>query len=330
MDLKQPMKHTRRNFWALGLASALAVVSCMSSVAGSLYGLAGKSVDDNNFVVAFNGFSDEAKKNGDTAIHIGSAGAAHFRSQDAAISAAVKKGIKGLALSVTFSEYLVEHSLKEVSAAGIPVVTFDSDLGSRYTPLRKGYVGPNNVEFGRSFGELANKLKPRGGKVWLMSADARDVNLDDRIHGIRMELSGNVNYPRDKRLSGEGGWFENDRSPWYSGDNNPRSLQQLAISLEADNDVFMAVGHWPVGSTDAYIKTVAPFKDDLISKRKIVIVGIGSPSPGQLDVLKSKLISGYVVIDFYEIGGMAYRALKQAVEGKPLPDKSIAKSAVLE
>jgi ribose transport system substrate-binding protein len=296
----------------------------------ALYGFAGKSTDDKNFIVAFQAFENEARKNGDSSIHIGSPGPANFRNQDSAIASAIGQGIKGLAISVTFSDFLARSSLRSVPQTQLPVVSFDSDFSKPHQSLRKAYVGIDNLEFGMSFAALIRKHKPNGGRIWLMSADSHDPNLDERIQGVRIALSGNPDYPRGKRLMGEGGWREDERSPWYCGDENSRALEQLRITLQSGSDVFLSVGEWPITKLPEYLKAIAPFRKDIAAKSKLVLIGTGTPSRGLLDALDNRQISGIVSIDFSEMGRQTYLTLKKIEKGKPVQNKTLVKSTIRE
>lgn len=311
-------------------AGALLGLGFAETVFCQPYALVSKNMSDNNFIVAFRSFAAEARKDGASAVHFGEAGASHFRNQDDAVSLAVEAGIKGLAISVINSDWLSRNSFKKVQAAGIPVITFDSDFEKGYEYLRKAYVGTDNEQFGYQIAETAMKYRSGGGTVWLMSDDSRAPNLENRIHGARIALSGDRNWPRGKRLSGENGWTEDPRSPWYCGDDIDRSLEQLKTSLRSGVDVFLALGHWPVVDPDKYAEAVAPFADRLRSRKTIAVFGVGTPSAAQRALLDRKLLLAFVAIDFDEIGREAYRALKKITMGQAVPAATYVRSAIIE
>jgi len=70
-----------------------------------------------------------------------------------------------------------------------PIITFDSPFTGENTHLSGSYIGVDNLQFGLALAMLAKRLKPGGGQVCIMSA-ARNVNLQLRVLGIRLELSG--------------------------------------------------------------------------------------------------------------------------------------------
>jgi len=88
----------------------------------------------------------------------------------------------------------------------------------------------------------------------------------------------------------------------------------LAITLkELKPDVFISVGYWPVVAPAAYRQTVAPFGDELVNSHRVMIVA------EQLALLDEKLVHGYVSINFEQIDRIAYRLMRAAAGGRPVP-----------
>jgi ribose transport system substrate-binding protein len=293
-----------------------------------VFGIAGKRIDDVNFVAVWKRCQHEAEKQGDTCLHIGEMGAAHFRLQDKAIARAVEKGLDGLAVSIINSDWLYERSIKTAIVKKIPLITFDSDLDKKYAPMRSAYIGVDNLEVGRELGKIARQLRPGGGNVWLMSGWPFSTNLNERLLGVRRALSGDETFPQGKKLEGEGGWQEHSRSPWYCKDNYEISLEQMKFSLvDSGFDVFISVGHWPVNSSELYRKTVMSIKKrDLDTKRKLIIIGVGEILPEQAALLRDRLVHAYVSLDFKEMGKECYLHLKRLSTGGTVPRKTYTKT----
>jgi ABC-type sugar transport system substrate-binding protein len=81
--------------------------------------------------------------------------------------------------------------------------------------------------------------------------------------------------------------------------------------------VIISVGHWPVLNPSAYRQSVLPYKSKLQGGQLSIIVGVGRVLPAQAELLKQKLVSAFVSIDFFKMGQQAYLVMKAAAEGKP-------------
>lgn len=288
---------------------------------GMFFGIAGKSLDDINFITVWWNCHRAAQQQGDTCIHIGKKGPAHFRLQDKAIREAIERGIDGLAVSVINSEWLVERSVKLAAQNKIPIIAFDSDFNETHRHVRKAYIGMNNLAVGRRLGEIARRFRPKGGTVWLMSDNRFSTNLNERIKGLRRELSADSSFSGDKRLNGEGGWREHARSPWYCKDDSGISLKQMELSfIDSRFDLFISVGHWPVINAELYRKTISRLQNRGIKPgEKKIIIGIGALMPEQHDLLNNNLVNAYVSLDFEEMGKECYHYLKRLASGKDVP-----------
>ncbi|WP_431687343.1 substrate-binding domain-containing protein [Hahella sp. NBU794] len=312
--------------WLFGIhlltALSLSLAALSTQAAGRIFGIAGKSVEDINFINAWKGCEEEARLNDDTCIHIGEVGPAHFRTQDRVLLEAMDRRIDGIAVSVTNSEYLAASSLRAASERGIPIITFDSDLEKPHDNLRSAYVGPDNLGFGRNLATQAMRLRPQGGAVCLMSGGPYNPNLNARLLGVRQVLSGDDAFPADRKLTGENGWHEPVRCPWYNWDKYDRALLQMREAIyNKEINVFLSVGSWPQIDLNLYREVMMPAKAEYLdSLNKIVVIGIGTPLPEQLDQLSEKLVHAFVSIDFEEMGRISYRYLKKLSEGERVPE----------
>ena len=91
--------------------------------------------------------------------------------------------------------------LQEAKKAGIPVLTWDSDLLTADKGLRIAYVGTHNYEIGVNLAKLVMAIKPKGGTICIQSGGAAAANHNERMQGIRDTLSGKPS-KCDRRATG--------------------------------------------------------------------------------------------------------------------------------
>ena len=101
-----------------------------------------------------------------------------------AFDEAVQKKASGILLAVTDAS-LLKDSIDKAVAAGIPVITVDSDAPSS---KRLFFIGTNNYQAGFNGGQrLAQELKGKGNVVVFTMPD--QPNLQDRLRGYRDALA---------------------------------------------------------------------------------------------------------------------------------------------
>jgi ribose transport system substrate-binding protein len=101
-----------------------------------------------------------------------------------ALDEAVQKKATGILLDVTDAN-LLKDSIDKAVAAGIPVITIDSDGPSS---KRLFYIGTNSYQAGFTGGQrLAQELKGKGSVVVFTMPD--QPNLQDRLRGYREGLA---------------------------------------------------------------------------------------------------------------------------------------------
>src|SRR5882757_7548368 len=101
----------------------------------------------------------------------------------------IAKKVDGIAVSPS-NAAAMGKALEGAKAAGIPVLTWDSDLLEKDKALRLAYVGTHNYEIGENLAKQAQKIKPKGGTVCIQSGGAAAANHNERMQGIRDTLSG--------------------------------------------------------------------------------------------------------------------------------------------
>jgi ribose transport system substrate-binding protein len=158
----------------------------------------------------------------------------------------VAKGVAGIAVSPSNAAAMA-GPLQQAKAAGIPVLTWDSDLLPENKDLRTAYVGTKNYDIGVNLAKIVMQIKPKGGTICIQSGGAAAANHNERMQGIRDTLSGKQSAasPGD-RLNGENGWKEADGCPLYTDDDFPRSVAQLEDTLAKypDLDAFVPTGRY--------------------------------------------------------------------------------------
>jgi len=100
-----------------------------------------------------------------------------------AIDKAVQQKATGILLAVT-DPALLKDGIDKAIAAGIPVITLDSDAPAS---KRLFFIGTNNYEVGVTGGQrLAKELNGKGNVVVFTMPDQH--NMQDRLHGYRDAL----------------------------------------------------------------------------------------------------------------------------------------------
>jgi ribose transport system substrate-binding protein len=117
-----------------------------------------------------------------------------------ALDQAVQKKASGILLAVTDAAVLKDGIAKAV-AAGIPVITIDSDAPAS---KRLFFIGTNNYQAGLAGGQrLAKELNGKGNVVVFTMPD--QVNMQDRLRGYKdaLEKSGNIKITRVVDIQGD-------------------------------------------------------------------------------------------------------------------------------
>lgn len=244
---------------------ALLAYSLCSAADGNKYALVAKSIADPNFVDAWVGCQEEARKFNDECELLGGSGPVSPHAQYKAIDEAITSDqYAAMAISVTKSEFIAEA----LTGVTIPVLTYDSPFNPEHSNLSQGYVGPNNEAFGFDLGKAAKAVRPNGGVVCIFTA-SHDPNLQQRVFGVRRALSKLKDRPHKERLAGENGWIESERCPFNTGVSARQTMDQLEATLTVlDVDVVISVGHWPIDNPNQYRNMTSPYKDKLKQKKR--------------------------------------------------------------
>ncbi|QTL35199.1 substrate-binding domain-containing protein [Pseudoalteromonas viridis] len=239
------------------------------------------------------------------------------RTQVLIVKELLRKGIDGLLISTTDSQFLVEGALKQAAKKAIPVITFDSDLLPEHEAYRLTYVGTNNFDFGMALGEEAKRFKS-GEKqfICLQSGHQTTPNLNQRIAGVRHALSGQS----EKRLSGENGWVEHYRCPLYTLGRRSDALDQLVTMMKyPDPPIFVAVAGFAQFNPD-YINRMSQFKSQIARQQRGIISADTENS--QLKALQRGLSVTNIGQKPFEMGRLGTELLHQFITRRIKPAQS--------
>ncbi len=231
----------------------------------------------------------------------------------------VAKGVDGIAVSPANAAAMAS-ALQDAKAAGIPVLTWDSDLLEKDKALRLAYVGTHNYEIGVNLAKLVMVIKPKGGAICIQSGGAAAANHNERMQGIRDTLSGKSSKtaPGD-RLTGQNGWKEVDGCPLYTNDDFPVAVQQMEdiLGKYPQLDAFVPTGGFPQFVPQAYRKVAEKVKARIDDGSLALVVA--DTLPVQLDLLKAGLSRGQVGQRPFEMGYKSMLFLKDIKDGKAKP-----------
>ena len=232
----------------------------------------------------------------------------------------VAKKVDGIAVSPSNAAAMAV-ALEGAKKAGIPVLTWDSDMLAKDKGLRVAYVGTKNYDIGVNLAKAVMAIKPKGGTICIQSGGAAAANHNERMQGIRDTIAGKASAEAPgERLTGQNGWKEIDGCPLYTDDDFPRSVQQLEDTLgkNPNLDAFVPTGGFPQFVPDAYRKAAGKVKDKIAAKALALVVA--DTLPVQMDLMKEGLSLGQVGQRPFEMGYKAMFFLKDLKDGKKVAD----------
>jgi ribose transport system substrate-binding protein len=231
----------------------------------------------------------------------------------------IAKKVDGIAVSPS-NAAAMGKALEGAKAAGIPVLTWDSDLLEKDKALRIAYVGTHNYEIGVNLAKLTQKIKPKGGNICIQSGGAAAANHNERMQGIRDTLSGTKSAQAPgTRLTGQNGWTEVAGCPLYTNDDFPLSVQQMEdiLGKYPKLDAFIPTGGFPQFIPQAYKKVAEKYKARIADGSLALVVA--DTLPVQMELLKAGLSKGQVGQRPAEMGYKTMFFLKDIKDGKPAP-----------
>ena len=300
--------------------SLLAAAGCAPEETGYTFALVPKAMNNPFFDLARDGCMQAAEDLDDVdCLYIGPS--EHTEAdQIQVVEDLISRRVDGLAVSPSNATAMA-RALARARDAGIPVITWDSDLLAEDAGLRATYIGTENRAMGVEQARLLEELKPEGGRICIQSGGAAAMNHNERMQGLRDTLGGATSAaaPGD-RLEGRNGWTEVAACPLYTNDDFPLAVQQMAdvLASEPDLDVFSITGGFPQFVDQAYRQAVEPYRER-IESLDLVIIG-ADVLPMQLDLLIEGLSHGQVGQRPYAMGYRAMAVLLELIAGGSVGD----------
>jgi ribose transport system substrate-binding protein len=211
-------------------------------------------------------------------------------------------------------------ALQAAKDAGIPVLTWDSDMLPENKDLRAAYIGTHNYEIGVNLAKLAMEIKPEGGTVCIQSGGAAAANHNERMQGIRDTLGAMTGTTSPgERLTGQNGLTESEGCELYTNDDFPLAVQQFQDFMAANPDVdaFLPTGGFPQFVPDANRAAVEPYKEKIASGELALVVA--DTLPIQIEQMKEGFSAGQVGQRPFEMGYQVMLAFQQMAEGGAAP-----------
>ena len=186
-------------------------------------------------------------------------------------------------------------STEAAVAAGIPVITMDSDVNSA---ARTCYIGSDNYEIGSAMGELLCEKLPEGGKVAILAQSANSSAGIDRSRGAEDVVT----------RSGR-----NELVGIYYCDNDVVRAAEITREIMAQHGDLAAI----ICTNEVCNVGAANYVASLDGSREIILIGCDS-SMAQISYLERDIIQGIVVQQPFNMGYVAIRSAVQLVRGEDL------------
>lgn len=220
----------------------------------------------------------------------------------------ISRNVDGIIISATDGKAM-GPIVDEAIEAGIPVMTFDSDIPES---KRLGYFGTNNIDTGYSAGEALARLVGGKGKVAVIMGVLGASNEMDRLQGFEKALG---NYPEISIINVID--TQGDRS---------KAAEAAANVLTSNPDV---VGLF--GNTGIAAPGMAQGVVEAGFAGKVRLVGMDDV-PDNLRFLEEGVIDAIVVQSPYNMGYGAATALLQYIKDsiKPAQEMNFVDVDILE
>jgi gamma-aminobutyric acid type B receptor len=231
---------------------------------------------------------------------VGEGGADCVSSREAIVREFIAMNVDGIAMKPCGDVDLLAPIIKEAYAAGVPIVTFDSDSPNS---VRAAYIGTDNLFLGRTMARLLRKLRPEGGTFAIVSPKV------GRLESFTQEMM---------RYNGR-----DDRAHWFEVERN--------FTVDVDDKNFMAQMelYALLNPTAMITMTQTPMRhpnwtDFVDANRHRNITYIGTDAADyQLSYLNRRYVDGLVGQLPYEMGSVSLEVLYDlATRGTETLDKT--------
>jgi ABC-type sugar transport system substrate-binding protein len=214
--------------------------------------------------------------------------------------------VDGLAVAVLEAE-ITGSAIDKAVAAGIPVITFDSDAPAS---KRSAHISTDNYAFGQELGKVLDQLRPSGGGYGIITG--LGPNLVDRVRGLRDRLE-------------DSNWVEVGDSPKDCENNITLSLKQMHdFASHPSTNAVIPVGGWPMFDPDP-----SRWKEFVKANRHVTTV-VADSVDIQLELMNQGFVDGLVGQLPYQMGEMAADTLLGIIYKGILPETKIVGSHLLE
>jgi gamma-aminobutyric acid type B receptor len=195
------------------------------------------------------------------------------------------KNIHGIAMSPCRSTELMRPIIDEASEAGIPIVTFDTDVPDS---KRVAYVGTDNRFLGRTMARLLKQLRPEGGTFAIIG-----IRKQERVEGFTEEIT------KHSGRDGKAQWHEVERQDGEYWD-------KMEGYARANTSAMITMFQTPMRNPNW-----THFVDEH-RHRNITYIGTDG-SDYQLDYLSQRYVDGLVGQLPYEFGSKSLQVLYELV-----------------
>jgi len=178
--------------------------------------------------------------------------------------------LDGLAIAVQ-DEEIATDLIAQVVQAGVNVFTFDSDAADSE---RYGYVGTDNLAFGRELAHVLLALQPNGGSYGIIAGGVAP-NIQLRVDGVRQGLK---------------------RSRWIEVSNSPADAQgeplvaldemEKLVATNPGLGAIIPVGGWPMFEPEAW--------EDFVERHPNVTTVVGDALDVQIKLMNRGAADGLV------------------------------------
>lgn len=218
--------------------------------------------------------------------------------------------IDGLALSVADPTVLTPV-INEAVAAGIPVITFDSDAADSNRTL---FIGTDNYELGFELGNIVKTVLPFGGTFAVIGTS--HPNIVQRQQGVQDSLASNMN-PNVN-------WIQVRNSPSDALGDPTRAMMQVELFAE----------HYP-NLTTIISCMGAPMRSggwaQFVQQYPNITLFSGDAMPNQMAFLNTGYVSGLVGQLPYDEGKIAIEVLyAMAAQGQTFAGTTYIRTNILQ
>jgi ribose transport system substrate-binding protein len=302
----------------IGLAVTAALILALPGVGVSpalgaktlTFAVVPKAINNPFFNFVRDGCQAEAKKLGVACDYTGPT-VTEIQPQIAVLEGLIQRHVDGLAISAVDGQAVIPV-IKKATAAGIPVVMFDSDAAPGSGRL--AFIGTNNYRGGLALGKAFAQALPNGGTYAIITGGLGAPNLNERIKGVHDGLTQAGVASKFHEVSG---------SPFPCNDDINRSVQLIeqAITAHPDLSGIVAVGGWPLFAPEAFKQALKP-KAEAMKAGTFAFVSFDTLR-SELELLKAGYVSTLVGQRPYQMGADSVLALYNYVTKKVKPKDPI-------